>query len=869
MFFDDYDKNVYQIKQGNVYDIFSHMKNYLFHTPTDKYTGVKFIFPVQRENVFHSLLGYIEENYKIVSESNAYIMDKNYNYQNKISYDNNCSDVFSRMNYTYHKIKEMNYECKNIVRETVASFMTPFDCVNFGHNLSMILNFIHLYQVMELDCKIVLSEYSKRIPRIVEILHLFFEEDKILWINNNTVYYFHEIYFFTTGSTAFDILKYPLLIEEIKHRAIFHCLKSSAKQGFVASDLDRNRSSYYRKNIFIVKNNTQSNTVTKSNVYQCKEIMKELEHSGWVIINPENMNMIEIITYLIYAKKIVTSYGGILYGNGVFFNRLCKKFILLKDNEKIYYRENEFTPIRVTNTDLDNHKTNFYREIEHRLVAVVGYTGFVGQTLLSQYNQDIDLVSLYNRKNITELKHKHYDKIYFCGMPAEKWRINQNPENDLKILETYKEILNTVHCNQFILFSTIDVYDNTIQQDEDGEKFSTQPYGKHRRQLEEFIQSRFNSYIFRLPALFGQGLKKNALFDLLINNQIEKISLSTAFQWYNMENLLKDIQTNIDLGIKLRNFLSEPVETKKLVECCFKEHKDKCFGTSNFHYNLNSKYGYLTTEHQILKEIFQYSSNERKRKINQELTVSNIAWEPKVQEDYFNILKHWGIQSIEIAPTKIKQWDKLNQDDLNLTLKPKSCQSFLYNTDIQNIFTQEEEFIHHCNKFIPLLSRSGIETIVFGCPSQRSSPPNKLKAISLFRKIGELCQQNNILFCIEPNSKQYNCKWLTNLKDTLAFIQEVNHPHIRINFDTGNYIMEEDKYLQENPDWKRILPFIGSIQISNENLKPITEQFLEQLKTLNIINFIVYTHKRVSLEMKEVNPLIFIHCMNLFTSLFK
>ena len=62
--------------------------------------------------------------------------------------------------------------------------------------------------------------------------------------------------------------------------------------------------------------------------------------------------------------------------------------------------------------------------------ALVGYTGFVGSNLLQFFKFD----ELYNSKNFYEAKNKHFETIFFCGVPAIKWLANKNPEEDNKII---------------------------------------------------------------------------------------------------------------------------------------------------------------------------------------------------------------------------------------------------------------------------------------------------------------------------------------------------------------------------------------------------------------------------------------------------
>ena len=85
--------------------------------------------------------------------------------------------------------------------------------------------------------------------------------------------------------------------------------------------------------------------------------------------------------------------------------------------------------------------------------------------------------------------------------------------------------------------------------------------------FEKYVIDTFkNNHILRLPALFGDGLKKNVLYDLLNNNQVHKISVNTWFQWYNVNDIYKDINYVIENDIKIINLFSEPVETMKILK---------------------------------------------------------------------------------------------------------------------------------------------------------------------------------------------------------------------------------------------------------------------------------------------------------------
>ena len=91
--------------------------------------------------------------------------------------------------------------------------------------------------------------------------------------------------------------------------------------------------------------------------------------------------------------------------------------------------------------------------------AIIGYTGFVGSNLLSQYKKKYKKIDLFNSKNISKISNKiNYKSVFCAAMPATKWIINKKPSKDklntLKLIQNLKKI----KTDSFILISTIDIY---------------------------------------------------------------------------------------------------------------------------------------------------------------------------------------------------------------------------------------------------------------------------------------------------------------------------------------------------------------------------------------------------------------------------
>jgi len=224
--------------------------------------------------------------------------------------------------------------------------------------------------------------------------------------------------------------------------------------------------------------------------------------------------------------------------------------------------------------------------------ALIGYTGFVGGNLGEQY----EFSDKYNSKNFRDMEGHQYDLVVCAGVSAVKWLANKEPANDLENITSLITVLKTISVNRFVLISTIDVYPNIEKIDEDFDCHSAEnhSYGVHRLGLEEFCLEYFKKcLIVRLPGLFGKGLKKNVIYDLLNDNCLDMININSSIQYYYLKNLWEDINIALDRGINILNLFAEPITTKELVDNFFPEKKVGGNEIPVVFYDLRSKYSYL------------------------------------------------------------------------------------------------------------------------------------------------------------------------------------------------------------------------------------------------------------------------------------
>jgi nucleoside-diphosphate-sugar epimerase len=246
--------------------------------------------------------------------------------------------------------------------------------------------------------------------------------------------------------------------------------------------------------------------------------------------------------------------------------------------------------------------------------ALIGYTGFVGSNLVKQQNFD----ALYNSSNIDKIAGKHYDQIICAGVSAVKWLANREPVKDRDSIQGLIKNLKQVTTDKFILISTVDVYPEPVDVDENTiiNIEDCHPYGKHRLELEQFILNEFDALVVRLPGLFGSGLKKNIIYDFLHNNDVEKINPNGSFQFYSLEHLTNDINVALSNKLRVLNISSEPISVQEVAQICLGHDLEKS-NLKGIKYDYQSiyapifggKHGYLYNKQQVFSDLKAYAES--------------------------------------------------------------------------------------------------------------------------------------------------------------------------------------------------------------------------------------------------------------------
>lgn len=244
------------------------------------------------------------------------------------------------------------------------------------------------------------------------------------------------------------------------------------------------------------------------------------------------------------------------------------------------------------------------------MTSLIGHSGFVGSNLIAQRFYDTH----YRSSNIDLIRGECLDHVVCSGVQAMKWWANLHPEEDKQGIQRLLDPLSEIKADRFTLISSIDVYPVPREVDEDSviQREGHHAYGLHRLEVEDWIRERFpNVVVLRLPGLFGPGIKKNVIYDMIHDNGLDKVHPDGVFQYYDLRRLADDIDRAWELQIPLLNLSTAQLATSEIRDRFFPGKELGGTGPAPASYDMRSKYanawgggeGYLYSKNQVLNDL--------------------------------------------------------------------------------------------------------------------------------------------------------------------------------------------------------------------------------------------------------------------------
>jgi len=238
------------------------------------------------------------------------------------------------------------------------------------------------------------------------------------------------------------------------------------------------------------------------------------------------------------------------------------------------------------------------------------------------------------------------------------------------------------------------------------------------------------------------------------------------------------------------------------------------------------------------------------------ILASNIAWSQQDDNEVLQFLSRIGINKIELSPYRddaslenAYQYVKTLQ---KYSIQPYSMQAIQYRQPVYSIFNLKDQrkLLLQLTPLINFAKDVGIKRIVFGCPKNRAVISKNTKesdaiASQFFTDLAKQLQNSEVVLCIEPVPEIYKSKFLTNTRQTIDFVEKLNNECIKINFDLGSAIINNEDI--ENL-FKTSAHLFGHVHISEPYLKPVPTSKEFHIKTAATIRNSAY-QGHVAIEM--------------------
>lgn len=154
-------------------------------------------------------------------------------------------------------------------------------------------------------------------------------------------------------------------------------------------------------------------------------------------------------------------------------------------------------------------------------VAVIGAGGFLGKQISKVFmlSNEFEVTEVFrNNYEAEKQKQDEYDLIVHSAMPSKRWWAANNPMGDFDAtVRLTADILYNWKFKKLALISSISARIQT-----------SHSYGRHKHVAEVLVLDHSeNNLVFRLGGLYGEGLDKGVIYDMIEGNEVFMTSKSS------------------------------------------------------------------------------------------------------------------------------------------------------------------------------------------------------------------------------------------------------------------------------------------------------------------------------------------------------
>ena len=217
------------------------------------------------------------------------------------------------------------------------------------------------------------------------------------------------------------------------------------------------------------------------------------------------------------------------------------------------------------------------------------------------------------------------------------------------------------------------------------------------------------------------------------------------------------------------------------------------------------------------------------------LAISNIAWDVAEDEAIASLLHRYNVDAIDIVPGKyFPEPSKAKHQDIARVkiwwaergIEITGMQALFLGTSGLNMFGSSEiqmQMLQHLDAVCHIGAGIGAKRLVFGAPKNRdrsglSDQETMYVAVAFFMRLGEIALSHGVVICLEPTPTFYGANFMTTSAETLRIVEQVAHPSIQMQLDTGVITINGE---DAETVLKDCAPRIGHIHASEPDLLPL------------------------------------------------